>query len=100
MAEAFKFGYGSPSTFSDWANYAGLDRRTGMMRSEPVSPTSEPVQPMEDVPVEEMSTGMAPIVPPSITSIPPMGKPAGVMPTSSMGGTTSSLGYVMKHFGD
>ena len=98
MSQAFQFGYGSPSTFSDWANYAGLDRRTGMMRSEPVSPTGETMQAMPDIPDEDMS--VSPVTPPSITSIPPMGKPAGVMPTSSMGGTTSSLGYVMKHFGD
>lgn len=29
MASAFQFGFGSPDTFSDWAGYAGLDRKTG-----------------------------------------------------------------------
>lgn len=29
MATAFQFGFGSPETFSDWAGYAGLDRKTG-----------------------------------------------------------------------
>lgn len=100
MAEAFQFGYGNPANFSDWASYAGLDRKSGMMRSNPVSPTGEPAQPENDIPEQNMSIGIAPIAPPSITSISPMGNPAGVMPTSSMGGTTSSLGYVMKHFGD
>jgi len=98
MAEAFKFGYGNPANFSDWASYAGLDRKTGMMRPEAVSP---PEDPTSDIPEQDMSGGIAPIVPPSITAIPPMGNPAGVMPTSSMGGTSSSsLGYVMKFFGD
>ena len=101
MAESFKFGYGNPANFSDWASYAGLDRKTGMMRPEGVSPTENPTQSMSDIPDTDMSGGIAPIVPPSITAIPPMGNPAGVMPTSSMGGTTSSsLGYVMKFFGD
>lgn len=98
MAEAFKFGYGNPANFSDWATYAGLDRKTGMMRPEPISPTGESAS---DIPDTDMPSGIAPIVPPSITAIPPMGNPAGVMPTSSMGGTSSSsLGYVMKFFGD
>lgn len=98
MAEAFKFGYGSPSTFSDWANYAGLDRRTGMMR--PASSSSgEAIKPMTNIPEQDMSPGIPPIVPPSITPVSPMGNPAAVMPTSSMGGTSSSLEYVMKFFG-
>lgn len=29
MASAFQFGFGSPENHSDWATYAGLDRRTG-----------------------------------------------------------------------
>lgn len=29
MASAFQFGFGSPENFSDWAGYAGLDRKTG-----------------------------------------------------------------------
>jgi hypothetical protein len=29
MAEAFQFGFGNPDNFSDWAKYAGLDRKTG-----------------------------------------------------------------------
>jgi len=29
MASAFQFGYGAPENFSDWAKYAGLDRKTG-----------------------------------------------------------------------
>jgi hypothetical protein len=30
MADMFQFGYGDPSNFSDFAKYAGLDRKTGM----------------------------------------------------------------------
>jgi hypothetical protein len=97
MAGAFQFGYGNPSNFSDWAAYAGMDRKTGMMR--PMD-ESNPVQATPKIPETDMSTGIPPVVPPSISTVPPMGAPSVVMPTSSMGGTTSSLGYVMKHFGD
>jgi len=31
MAQSFQFG--SPSDFSDWANYAGFDRKTGEQES-------------------------------------------------------------------
>jgi len=97
MAEAFQFGYGNPANFSDWVAYAGLDRKSGTMRSGAQPPG---IDPSEEIPDVDMSTGVQAIVPPSISAIPPMGSPAGVMPTSSMGGTASSLGYVMKHFGD
>lgn len=97
MSNAFQFGYGNPSNFSDWAAYAGLDRKTGMMR--PMSP-SNPVQAVPQIPEVDYSTGVPPVVPPSVSTVPAMGGPSAVMPTSSMGGTTSSLGYVMKHFGD
>lgn len=30
MAQAFQFGFGDPNNFSDFAKYAGLDRKTGM----------------------------------------------------------------------
>lgn len=30
MSGAFQFAYGDPSNYSDWASYAGLDRKTGM----------------------------------------------------------------------
>ena len=33
MASSFQFGYADPSNFSDWANYAGFDRKTGQMTS-------------------------------------------------------------------
>ena len=35
MASSFDFGYGNPSNFSDWAQYAGFDRKTGQ-----IAPTS------------------------------------------------------------
>lgn len=38
MASAFQFGYANPENFSDWAKYAGFDRKTGMM----APPTSTP----------------------------------------------------------
>jgi hypothetical protein len=42
MAQAFQFG--SPSDYSDWANYAGFDRKTGEQEafkpSEGVAPPS------------------------------------------------------------
>lgn len=31
MAGSFDFGYGNPSNFSDWAQYAGFDRKTGQI---------------------------------------------------------------------
>lgn len=31
MASSFDFGYGNPSNFSDWAKYAGFDRKTGQI---------------------------------------------------------------------
>lgn len=31
MATSFDFGYANPNNFSDWANYAGFDRKTGTM---------------------------------------------------------------------
>jgi len=34
MAEAFQFGYGNPNNFSDWAGYAGFDRKTGTMAAQ------------------------------------------------------------------
>lgn len=33
MAEVFQFGFGDPSNYSDFAKYAGLDRKTGMPES-------------------------------------------------------------------
>ena len=30
MASSFQFAFGNPVNYSDWANYAGLDRKTGM----------------------------------------------------------------------
>lgn len=36
MASSFDFGYGNPSNFSDWASYAGFDRKTGQL--EPPAP--------------------------------------------------------------
>jgi hypothetical protein len=36
MASAFQFAYSNPENFSDWASYAGLDRKTGMF--EPSAP--------------------------------------------------------------
>lgn len=30
MAEVFQFGFGDPNNYSDFAKYAGLDRKTGM----------------------------------------------------------------------
>ena len=32
MASSFDFGYGNPNNFSDWASYAGFDRKTGQMQ--------------------------------------------------------------------
>ena len=31
MASSFDFGYANPSNFSDWATYAGFDRKSGTM---------------------------------------------------------------------
>jgi len=96
MSNAFQFGYGNPSNFSDWAAYAGLDRKTGMMR--PMT-ASSPVQAAPQIPETDFSAGTLPVVPPSVSTVPPMGGSSPVMPTSSMGGTSSSLEYVMKFFG-
>ena len=96
MSNAFQFGYGNPSNFSDWAAYAGLDRKTGMMR--PMS-ASNPVQATPQIPDTDFSTGTSPVVPPSVTTVPAMGGSSPVMPTGSMGGTSSTLEYVMKFFG-
>lgn len=30
MASSFQFGFSNPDSYSDWAKYAGLDRKTGM----------------------------------------------------------------------
>lgn len=30
MASSFQFGFSNPESYSDWAKYAGLDRKTGM----------------------------------------------------------------------
>ena len=35
MASSFQFGYSNPENFSDWAKYAGLDRKTGMVSAPP-----------------------------------------------------------------
>lgn len=35
MASAFQFGFGNPESYSDWAKYAGLDRKTGMFSEAP-----------------------------------------------------------------
>jgi hypothetical protein len=43
MASAFQFGYGNPDNYSDWAGYAGLDRKTGDFGAVP--PSTAPVQP-------------------------------------------------------
>ena len=29
MSGTFQYGYGNPDSYSDWAKYAGLDRKTG-----------------------------------------------------------------------
>lgn len=31
MASSFDFGYGNPNNYSDWATYAGFDRKSGTM---------------------------------------------------------------------
>lgn len=31
MATSFDFGYANPNNFSDWAGYAGFDRKSGTM---------------------------------------------------------------------
>jgi len=31
MASSFDFGYANPNNFSDWATYAGFDRKSGTM---------------------------------------------------------------------
>ena len=45
MASAFQFGFGNPEAYSDWAGYAGLDRKTGMFGEQP--PTVSAVKPPE-----------------------------------------------------
>jgi hypothetical protein len=46
MAEVFQFGFGDPSQYSDFAQYAGLDRKTGM-------PTPYDLSPEKGVPPPE-----------------------------------------------
>ena len=46
-AEYFQFGYGSPD-YSDWAGYAGLDRKTGMAAADQSSPVAPPTS-MQDL---------------------------------------------------
>lgn len=54
MASAFQFGYGKPENFSDWARYAGLDRKTGMMA--PSAPTGvAPPETFEDLANQQIS---------------------------------------------
>lgn len=42
MASSFQFGFASPDNFSDWAKYAGLDRKTGMMAPVPQTGVAPP----------------------------------------------------------
>ena len=46
-AEYFQFGYGSPD-YSDWAGYAGLNRKTGMAATDQSSPVAPPTS-MQDL---------------------------------------------------
>jgi hypothetical protein len=38
MASSFQFGYGAPDNYSDWATYAGLDRKTGQFAASAAQP--------------------------------------------------------------
>lgn len=51
MSQMFQFGYGDPSNFSDFAKYAGLDRKTGM-------PTPYDLGPDQGVPPPEDLSGV------------------------------------------
>jgi len=42
-ASSFDFGYGAPDNFSDWAKYAGFDRKTGTI----AAPTDGGIAPPE-----------------------------------------------------
>lgn len=42
MASSFQFGFANPENFSDWAKYAGLDRKTGMMAPVPQTGVAPP----------------------------------------------------------
>jgi hypothetical protein len=49
MAGAFQFAYGDPSNFSDFANYAGLDRKTGMFAASAPDTGVPPPTTMEEL---------------------------------------------------
>jgi hypothetical protein len=49
MSGAFQFAYGDPSNYSDWASYAGLDRKTGMFAASAPDTGVPPPSTMEEM---------------------------------------------------
>lgn len=44
----FQFGFGNPSNYSDWATYAGLDRKTGQFVQKPAKAGVPPPESFTD----------------------------------------------------
>ena len=55
MASAFQFGFANPENFSDWAKYAGLDRKTGMMLPTTETPGVAPPETFSDLANQQIS---------------------------------------------
>jgi len=49
MASAFQFSFSDPVNYSDWANYAGLDRKTGMFAASTPDTGIAPPATMEEM---------------------------------------------------
>lgn len=47
MSQFGAFNFASPSEFSDWARYAGFDRRTGEMEQSPMAQAIKPPENMQ-----------------------------------------------------
>ena len=42
MPSSFQFGFGAPDNYSDWAQYAGMDRKTGDFAATPAGTAVPP----------------------------------------------------------
>lgn len=63
--QGFQFGYGDPLKFADWAQYAGLDRKTGQFMPKQPSAGVPPPDNLADyakqkmAPIQEQFTNVA-----------------------------------------